>query len=240
MATKLYEHPLRKFEIEYDDSKPWTALDEDLINAFIALHDYEWERKEKAGELLKQYGELNRAVDAARVEWQKVKKMMDETRQFAEVVIPAMQLKQVVVHEHFDKTVVQTDEAILEYDKVMRAIDLETPEPDRDAFFEEQENLTWWDQFDEVNLEHSQQWEVNSIDTAVFTDTEEMFRLFVGEQTKHHDQVMDYINRVINNHHILMLETELLYEVWKEFIKRVQLLDHITGKPDNRDFLSLN
>ncbi|MFN8323421.1 MAG: hypothetical protein U0T74_12240 [Chitinophagales bacterium] len=240
MATKLFEHPLRKFEITYDDSKPWTTQDEDLVNAFLNLHQYVMERTETSRHLMEQYAALNRAIGAARTEYQKVRKMMDETRQMAEVVIPAMQLNQVVVQEHFDKAVLQTDEAILEYDQVMRAIDLETPEPARYAFIEEQDDAPIWNQFDETNLEHSRQWEVNSIDTAVFTDTEEMFRVFVGEQARQQDQVIDYTNEVINNHHILMLETELLYEVWKEFVKRVQLLDYITGKADNRDFLSMN
>lgn len=240
MAAKQFDHPLRKFEIEYDELKPWTTLDQNLLDAFIGLHDYEWERKENGHALMKQYAEIDKDVETARAELQKVRKLLDETRVLADVVIPALTINQVVVHEHFDKAVEQTGEAIQEYDKQMRSIDLDSMEPAKNAFFEEQNNMTLWDQFEEVNLEHAQQWEVNSIDTAAFDDTDEKFRSFLSMLEKHNDQVMDFINRAMNNHRILMLETEMLYEIWKEFVKRIQLLEHITGKPRNTDFLNLN
>jgi hypothetical protein len=240
MQQKVIEHKLRKIEFEYDDSKPWTQADETLVKTFLDIHDWEQQRSELGRFLLQHYSELDKRVDQARELLNKVKETFTNTRIIADGLPAFTTLKPAAV-DAFYQQLAKTSAELMEYDAIMRAIDMGEFEKEKSKYFAEQDHPEVWDKFSEADLAHSQSWKENSIDIVSFSRADEGLRSFISVTRRSGDSIMDCINRVIGNHARLMLETEMQYELWKEFHKRIALFEHFTGrdKPEG-DYFNAN
>lgn len=74
----LIKHPFRNIEIIYEAGKTTlTAQDEELLAAYISLHDFELEMKNTASALFQEAPPINRAVEALHEELKGVKATFD-------------------------------------------------------------------------------------------------------------------------------------------------------------------
>lgn len=85
---KTIPHPLRNIELEYDDAKPETEYEKELVRAYIALHDRVDELTKRQKKLLYDLGELDDQVAAARAKFEVIDKAIiafrDETKVLTE------------------------------------------------------------------------------------------------------------------------------------------------------------
>jgi len=241
MQQKLVEHKLRKIQFEYDDTKPWTEQDENLLNAFIGLHDYELERKTTGQELMKQYSARDKEIENAREVLKKVKETFAATRQMADHLVADVAYKKSHAVEKFYEAVNTTNDAIQEYDKIMRAIGDEALDKQKEKYFEEEENHQAWEVFETATNEHYNNYEVNAIDIVSFDKADEAFKTYLSVVINSgNSSAMDYMNEVIHNYNLLMLETEVQYELWQEFTKRIFLIEKITGSDSGTAYFNMN
>lgn len=238
---KLVEHELRKIEFEYDEQKAWTEQDESLLNAYLSLHNHELEHKTTGKDLMQRYGEQNKMIEQARKQLMELKDSFTQTRELADKLSGDILFKKPYRTEPLYEALDHTSQLLQTYDTYMRTIANEGLEKEREAFFDADENTEHWDAFDDANLLHSQNYEVNAIDTSSFFDEEEKFRSFLSVVvTTANNSAMDYINEVINNYNKLMLQTEVQYELYKEFVKRLALIESLTGDSTGGTYFNLN
>jgi len=240
MPQKLIEHKLRKIEFEYSDTIPWTEQDEALLNSFVAVHDYELQRKQTGRELIKKYSERNKQIEYAREELNRLKEKFAATRLLADHLLEDIALQKTQEVEKFYAEVYAVNDAIAAYDKIMRPIGDDALDKEKEKFFDEQNEIAAWEAFDEINLTHSQHYETNAIDIVSFDKADEQFKTYLRVVRDSNNSAMDYMNRVINNYNTLMLETELQYKLFEEFIKRVELLKKITVVKAGNAYFNLN
>ncbi|MDZ4844272.1 MAG: hypothetical protein SH857_01840 [Chitinophagales bacterium] len=241
MQKKQIAHPFHKIMFDYDESKPWTTRDEKLLNIYLELHDHEAKRHEQARELLKQYGDLDRQVEAVRKEQKEMKKKLKSTRETADHILAEVNLKRPNAMERFVQLVNDTNDAIQEYDKKIRELEKVIKEltEKKDKYEEEEEENTLWDRLSELKITYGYDKNL-ATDYVSFDDDEQRFRekaSFISRQNENH---MNFCNRVVDNYNKLLLETEIQYEVWTEFGKRMILITQITGRNSGLTEISTN
>lgn len=230
MQKKTIEHPFHKIIFDYDESKPWTPRDEKLLTVYLQLHDREAQRHEQARALHKQFGELDRQVEAVRKEMKEMKAKLKATRDAADHILAEMNLNRPNAMERFVQQVNETNDVIQEYDKKIRVAEKSIKEltERKDKYEEEDEDNALWERLSELKITYGYDKNL-STDYVSFDDDEQRFRDKVGFMSRQNENYMNSCNRVVENYNRLLLETEIQYEVWTEFGKRMMLITHISS-----------
>ncbi|HXH19290.1 MAG TPA: hypothetical protein VNJ07_09425 [Chitinophagales bacterium] len=241
MQKKQIEHPFHKISFDYDDTKPWTARDEKLLNTYLRLHDSEARRHENARDLMKRYGEHEKHIEEVRKKMKQMKEKLTATRDAADHILAQIQLQVPNALENFVKQMNETNDFIQEYDKEIRKLEAETMDLKKlkDHYHDEEEDSSLWELLTDLKITYGYDKNM-AIDYVSFDDDEERFREKASYISRQNDNYMDYCNRVIENYNRLMLETEIQYEVWKEFCRRMVLIEHITGHDSGKTTISIN
>lgn len=241
MQKKTIEHPFHKIIFDYDESKPWTTRDEKLLNIYLQLHDYEAQRHEQARVLHKQYGELDRQVEAIRKEMKEMKAKLKATRDAADHILAEINLNRPNAMEDFVQQVNKTNDVIQEYDKKIRVVEKVIKEltAKKDKYEEEDEDNELWNRLSELKITYGYDKNL-STDYVSFDDDEQRFREKVSFMSRQNENYMNSCDRVVENYNRLLLETEIQYELWTEFGKRMVLITHIAGSNAGLTQISTN
>jgi len=231
VQKKTIEHPFHKITIEYDETKPWTPRDEKLLNIYLQLHDAEARQHEIAFDLLKKYGEHGKHIEALRKELKTVREKLNSTREMADHVLGQLSLKVPNALENFVQSVNATNDMIQEYDKKLRELEVESRELNvlKEKYHDEEEDNQLWERLSELKITYAYDNNL-SIDYVSFDDDEERFREKASYISHQNDNYMNSCDRTIENYNRLVVETEVQYEVWKEFCKRMALIEYITNR----------
>ena len=167
--------------------------------------------------------------------------MLKSTRETADHILAEVNLKRPNAMERFVKMVNDTNDVIQEYDKKIRALEkvIKDLTEKKDKYEEEEEENTLWDRLSELKITYGYDKNL-ATDYVSFDDDEQRFRekaSFISRQNENH---MNFCNRVVDNYNKLLLETEIQYEVWTEFGKRMVLITQITGSNSGLTEISTN
>lgn len=241
VQKKQIAHPFHKIAIDYDESKPWTARDEKLLKLYLQLHDTESQRHATAQDLMKKYGELEKGVEAVRKELKQVKDKLKATRDAADHVLAQINLHVPNVLEKFTQSVNETNDAIQDYDKKLRALEVKIKKLHalKDKYHDEEEEDSLWDRLSELKITYAYDTRL-AIDYVSFDDDEERFREKASFMSRENERYLDYCSRVTDNYNKLLVETEVQYEVWGEFGRRMKLIEHVTGRDSGYTEISRN
>ncbi len=238
---KTINHPFHKVSFDYDDKKKWTARDEKLLNLYLSLLDSEEQRYKQASELKKKYIGLASAVGEVRRELKKVRDALTAAREAADHVVAELTLRKKNTLKAFTRKVNKASAAIQDYDQRFRkaeALQAELSKP-LDAFQDADEDDSLWQRLSELKITYAYDKRM-AIDYVSFDEEEERFRDKIGYINHQNDNTVNYCHSVIDDYMLLRCETEMQYELWAEFGRRLTLIEYVTKMDSGIADLGMN
>ena len=235
MEIKTISHPLRKISITYGyNDNPWTKEDEQLVKAFIALHESEMKQQKLADYLLKEYSEIRKKIKVARTKLEEVTILLKDNIKEADKLSEKTGLIKPKTFPAFLERIMNTNDEIQEYGPLLSdvkdALDLLQPEKELYAVTDEDTETELWDKYSDIHLKHCRNYEKNSIDIVEFDKEDDSFRTYRSVHEDNRNGKIDYSNDTIEDYNVLVIETEMQYQLWAEFNKRRLLLEYIFGE----------
>lgn len=240
MMEKTIEHAARKISFSVDELKPWTKQDEQLIKTYIQLHDNEILHREHAKELLECCSSLNKQTKSVRAELVPVKDMIAALSKLADdfvIVDPNKKQKALAIVRETEKT----NTCMQNYQELLQKLEpvVQVCDEKNVAFIDAVENLDLWNTYSKIKHRHFKNYEINAIDIVSFDNDDDRFRGYVSVYSKKHSDIIDYANSAIDDYNKLLLETEMQYAIWKEFLKRLALIRSVSDS-SGETYISAN
>jgi len=243
MATKevkekikkdVINHPAGRIEITYEPGKTeMTPQDKQLVDTYIKLHDFDNEMSQDAQRLFNQFVPVNKKIDGLRIELGQVKEIFEECRKLADALSEPTYDPAETNLDKLAEAQQETSNKLLPYSDILIEV-YETIKPlseEIDAYYvrDEDDANVLYDEFFAIQMAHSKNWERNSIDIVAFDREADNFR---GSRTIYKDRretLLDHCRQTLDNYKTLNLETEVLYKMWEEFLKRCNLIRAIAA-----------
>ena len=225
----IIKHAARNIEIIYEPGKTaMTKQDEQLLAAYVKLHDFEIKMRKTADKLFRECVPLNKTIDAVREELLQVQDTFNNCSELADKLSEATYVSDEATLEKLTESQVNTSKEILNYNEKIVGIYEMTEVLSKEVYAynlanEDEVNLLY-EEFSEIRTAHSGNWEHNSINIVTFEDEYDRFLSYRGVQEEHRASLMDFCDEAIVNYTTLNQQTTTLYNVWKEFLKRCNLL----------------
>jgi hypothetical protein len=231
VKQQVIEHATRKISFSADELKPWTKEDETLIKAYISLHDKELLLKAQANELLSLSADLNKQTEKVRLKLIELKEMIAAISKLADgfiVINPNRQQKANEISKEAEKLGAYITG---DYHSILSELELtsKTCSEKNGAFINDTEDNELWDAYNDIKRSHFHNYEINAIDIVSFDKDDDTFRNFASVWGDHNKGIIDYANEAIGNYNKLILETEMQYALWEEFLKRLSLIRMVTA-----------
>lgn len=229
IKKQLIKHPFRTIEIIYEAGKTTlTAEDEALIAGFTRLHDFELELINNAQKLHQQSESVNKEILPLKEELKKVRTTFDICCTLADKLSEASYLVEETSLEKLQKARMRTERELKDYHEKLLNI-YETAKVVQEKINEyntsiDKERESKYDQFETLVLNHSINWENNTINIAKFDEQFSQFNEYSSMTERQRDTLMSECDSTMDNYTNLNNETTALYSVWNEFIKRIDLL----------------
>ncbi len=241
----IIKHDARNIEIIYEAGKTaMTKQDEALLAAYIKLHDFEFKMQKTADKLFHESIPLNKNIDALREELMRVQSTFDACSELADKLSDISYSSKETSLEKLTESQEKTSKEILDYsDKIVKIYEITdalSKEVDKYNVANEDEMDLLYEEYSAINLDHSVNWENNSINIVTFDKEYEDFLSFRSVQEDRRVSLMDFCDKAINNYTSLNLQTTTLYNVWKEFLKRCNLLRTMADLHANALAISIN
>jgi hypothetical protein len=241
MVQKTIEHGARNISFSADESKPLTEEDEQLIAAYVKLHDRELLLKAQGKELRDYCSSLNKQTEEVRTVLTDLKDMLVALSKQADGFVTVdpnreMKAKQIIQETERVNTNMQN------YHPLLTELDLVAKDctEKNSAFIDEVESYDLWETYDNIHSSHFANHTVNSIDIVSFDNDDELFRAFVSICDNENKAAIDYANNAIDNYSKLVLQTEMQYGIWEEFLKRLALIRMVVESKAGEIFTSSN
>ena len=239
----VIKHPIRNIEITYEPGKTaMTEQDEQLLAAYIKLHDFELKMQKTADKLFQESIPLSKTIETLREELMHVQSVFDTSCELADKLSDISYSSNETSLKKLTESQKQANDAIMAYSiKIKDVYELTehlSKQVNEYNLANEDEMNLFYDEFSDIDLAHSANWEINSINIATFDDEYQKFLSYRSEREDRRISLMDYCDKAINNYTSLNLQTTTLYNVWNEFLKRCDLLRKIADLHTNA--LSIN
>lgn len=226
---EIIEHSARKIVLIYEAGKTsLTAEDEELLNIYRRLHDFEVQMLATASKLFNEFIPVSKKLAGLNEELIKVQAAFDECSLMADKLSATNYNTDEVSLEMLAKTQEQTGRELLAYsDKVMKVykrIKSLSKELTKYNTSNEEEVETLYTAYSKISTDHSINWKDNAINIAAFMDEYAQFESYRSINEERRDNLIDFCNTTVNNYSTLTLKSNSLYNVWKEFSKRYELL----------------
>jgi hypothetical protein len=225
----IIEHAARKIVIIYEPGKTTlTAQDEQLLNAYLRLHDFEEKLMATANELFRDFGPVSKKINNLKEELKNVQATFDECLLLADKLCAVNYETDEASLEELGKNQEQASKVIFAYNeeimKVYKKTESLSKRVEQYNEASEDEANSLYDEFSKISTDHSINWQNNAIDIAAFEDEYEDFDSYRTVSEKRRESLMNFCDATSNDYVTLGLQTNSLYAVWKEFLKRCQLL----------------
>jgi prefoldin subunit 5 len=223
------KHSFRNIEIVYEAGKTTlTKQDEELLAAYINLHDFELGMKNTASALLQEAKPINEAIEALHADLKKVQAAFDTCNTLADKLSADTYISEETSLKKLGDASEQTGNELKEYNKKIlkiyekvKVLQEKITEYHKDS---EERSEALYDKCSALAMAHLKNWEKNSINAAEFDDQYDKFIDYRGLTESHRESLIDACTGTITNNANLNEQTSILYNVWKEFTKRCNLL----------------
>jgi len=231
VKQQVIEHATRKISFSADELKPWTKEDETLMKAYISLHDKELLLKAQAKELLSLSADFNKQTEKVRLKLIALKEMIAAISKLADGFIAVSPNRLHKANEISKKAEKLSAYITGDYHSILSELELtaQTCSEKIRAFINDTENDELWDAYSDIKHSHFQNYEINAIDIVSFDKDDDTFRGFASVWRDHNKGIIDCANDAIGNYSKLILETEMQYTLWEEFLKRLSLIRMVTA-----------
>lgn len=238
---KIIEHAVRNISFSVDELKPWTPEDENLITAYTSLHDAEIKLKAEGSALLTLAGNLNKQTEKVRNKLMALKERIAALSKLADRFVMVDPNRQSWAEE-LNKQTEKVGKHIGAYHDMLTVADsaVAACEEKNSPFIKEVEDIERWEKFDDIKNGYFNDYETKAIDIISFGNDEDMFRMLASSFTHQNKGIIDAANNAIDNYNRLLLETEMQYALWEEFLKRLSVIRMITESEAGEIFTSAN
>jgi len=242
MIIRTIEHPLRKITFEITESIPATKEDDELISAFLLLHDAEKVQSELSKKVVIATGKAEKEIEKVQAEFNAIKALVAEVVKASDDLISVLAVKATKKWETIQRKVSVLNRKFKEYDVLLKQLHevITTVSELNRNFIEYREDNTLWESYDDIMTTHFNNYEHNSIDIVSFEDEDERFKSYVSVAGDRHKGVIDYANATVDKFNVLCLETTMEYALWEELGKRLVLTGEIIGWDILGDIISAN
>ena len=233
IKKEIIKHPFRNIEIIYEAGKTnLTAQDEELLAAYINLHDFEQEMKDTVNALVKEATPINKAIEALHEELKKVQATFDTCRELADKLSDDTYILEETSLEKLAEARQQTENELKEYNKKIleiyekaNALQEKITEYHKNS---EERSAVLYDKCNTVALTQLKNWENNTINGAEFDEQYNKFREYRALAENQRESLISICTDATTNYTNLNQRTSVLYNVWNEFIKRCNLLTTVS------------
>ena len=225
----VHQHPMRRIELQYMPEKTLlTTEDETLLKKYLELHDFEYHLLKKTEELYISFCEIEKQVSTLLERVNDIKEKLNKSvamadKLSADTYIPAetnmekIQENNASVaaelsthHQHLQSLYTE----VKYYQGILNSC-IEATEEGSEKIY---------DEYSIISTAHSQNYEINTIDIVSLHIDYEKFCSSRDLCEERRDGFMNECDKVLNNYNTLNLETNALYNLWAEFIKRCELI----------------
>ena len=212
MANKTIEHSFRKISFDTSNVISFTSDDEELLAAYLKLHDAAIEQTEEV-----------------RTKLDEVKEIISAASKLTDIISSAVINQKEALLTELSTHSEKVNEKIREYHTHLEDLyaQIHTLEEMINTFEEREEDLTLHDEFQDIQSKHYNNYENNSIDIVSFDDEENRFRDYLSFREKHHTSIISFADETINRYKLLSAETTAQYDLWAELFKRILLLQQL-------------
>lgn len=225
---------------EYDETIPWSEVDERLCSNFGKQHDEVVEMDKLKLEIYKTFESLSEHIEELRAGLNStVTPAIAAAREAADAVLPAFRLKQSGPAYTFGIAFNAAAAAITAYSATLNilAADLAAKDKLYEAFEERvySDDESLWDAVrDDHNLLYQEDGR-HSIDYLGFDSADQRFRDTYDYHYRRWEDAIRYRDDMIVKYNTLMAEVGLQYAIWDEFALRCKLISEITLMYDTED-----
>jgi hypothetical protein len=224
-----YKHSMRRIELTYMPGKTvMTTEDEQLVEKYIQLHDFEYHLLKKTEELHMSFCEIDKQVNTLRECLTDIKNKLNDSVTIADKLsedsyIPAetsiekikennisIAVELSLYHEKLNSLYKE-----VRYNQGILNNCINTAENRSEKIYAE---------YSSVSDTHNQNYEINTIDIVSLDSDYEKFCNSRELYEKRRNDFMERCDKILNRYNSLDLETNAWYQVWTEFSKRCELI----------------
>ena len=229
----LIRHPFGNIEIIYEAGKTTlTAQDQELLEGYIRLHDFELELKNTANKLHQESILMNEAIKNLHEELKKVQATFDTCCALADKLSEASYVLEETSLEKLAECRKQTEKELKNYDeKILEIYETAKALQEKVIKYNDADENTveaLYSEFTTLSMNHISNWEKNAINSVAFDEQFDKFREYRTGMENHRESLMSRCTAAMDNYTNLNLKTTALYNVWNEFIKRCTLLTKVS------------
>ena len=242
MQEKTIAHQLRTITVPYDESRAWTVQDEQLVQAYIALHDYEWNLQMTFGKLSENYSKLENKLNGVSEALPLLKQKLNQLSHAGNEAFDQLVMRNFMPLDDFTQRLLQMMQEINNYHyslEEVNSIANENAKPFSDILDELYDGRAW-DTFSKTKLAHSQIYEVNAVDIVLFDQEQARFKGWANAYGLNRNSYIDYFNKVVDHLNLLQAETNVQYAVWDGILKRMRWAQLIKEKEMQFNKVSMN
>lgn len=230
----IITHAARKIEVTYEPGKTvMTQQDGELLDAYTRLHDFEFEMLQTANKLYHESVPAGKKIDMLHGELSKAKIAFNECCQLADKLSAMSYDRDETNLKKLAKCQEQTGEELIAYSDSLQEVYETVKELSEkvNKYHEENEDVAnaLYEKFSAIRTAHSVNWQDNAINIVAFEDEYDRFYSYRTVSEERRESLMDFCNKTLNSYSTLNLQTTALYDVWKEFLKRSDLLKVVAG-----------
>ncbi len=213
----------------FDDEKPFTEQDLALEASWEICVAKEAALSKTIQAASDQYESISEEIKALRNLLELIEELSLDARNEADECWQTMLVSEDYSLAGIAEKVATTNKSIDEYhekllplsQKVMALSDI------LDKLKEQSEEVSHYEIFVKTKKQHSRTHEINSIDVVSFDAAVESSRYYIQYEKEKRTRLYCILNDYVDDSNTLMLETEMVYAVWTEFGKRVEILNKI-------------
>jgi hypothetical protein len=191
------------------------------------LHDVEYDLLKKTEDLYQQFTALDVRLTSLRKRLRKIKTRLNGTIQLTDQLLADSYVPEVTSLEKIQAENAGISNELSSYHRKLTTLYRELTYQqgiDNDCLDFTENGLTeLYEEYDLVALDHCQHYEVNTIDIVSLDKDVENFKGTGHFYTETRTWRLHHCEKVLTNYSSLNLETDIVLEVWKEFLKRCQL-----------------
>ena len=228
LQTKTITYGGHTISLNYDDAKPWTKDDASLENAYFDLVKNKVELHEMVYQSIMQLAPISSEIGTLREFLMLIKDFSIEAREEADNLM----LSFMSPHEDdydrdiLNEKVVLTEKAFGDYHVKITELEPKITLVSNlvNKYTSMIEDSLKWKVLSKIETKHFRKYKTNAIDTNSYSEEKERFQTFLSVTKEHSDSINRMHDGYVSDYNILMLQTEMEYGIWNEFVKRLDLL----------------
>lgn len=224
-----YKHSMRRIELVYMPGKTaLTTEDEQLLEKYIQLHDFEYHLLKKTEELHKSFYEIDKQVNTLRERLAEIKGKLNDSVTMADKLsedsyIPA-ETNIEKIKENNTSIAVQLSLYHDQLNSLFQEVRYNQGILNNCINTSEDGSERIYDEYTSISEAHNQNYKTNTIDIVSLDSDYEKFCNSRELNEKRRNDFMERCNNILNHYNALNLETNAIYQVWTEFSKRCELI----------------